>query len=396
MKVNFNLAQGTYKKKAEANWIVDPSVAWVSYTVNGRAPTLAKYIAYDQLLPPNPFLAVTQDGRGNAVFDGGFPKFYNLYAPPPGSGFAQLNGSFKFLYNALNFCAKPGKARNVLFIGDAVRGGHYNLKSEEPTGFLTSIQRVCAAAGFGVGVLDITDFGGAMLTPDFAMLDQYACVVLMSSNYPASPLISPAAVQAFVQYREAGNGVIIITDHGVPDIADIDEAVVGNYSAFYRTANMVAAEFGVFFTGLYDRSPVNVGFIRANYGDHPLYAGLSNDEFIHAGASESKTVVFDYPKYTPAQLKPLAFVDGCYYVQVLAMMHDGTVEFSRFMYCIDPNAIAHVRRLYVRENSNAPWVVNFDKGGWKVYDAPSSQFIQMKSSNTLLWDKDNKEWVNVK
>lgn len=396
MKINFDIQQGTYKKKTEAKWIVDPSVAWVSYTINGRAPTLAQYIAYDQLQPPNPFLAVTQDGRGNAVFDGGFPKYYNMYAPAAGATFAQMNGSFKFLYNALNFCAKPGKARNVLFIGDAADDApNYALKSAAPSGFVTSMQRICAAAGFTASFLSVTDYGGN-LNPSFATLDQFCCVVLMSSAYPGVPLITKEAVQAFVQYREAGNGVIIITDHGVPDIDDIDEAVDGSYSAFYRTANMVAAEFGVYFTGNYDRTPVNVGFLRTTYGDHPLYANITNEESIQAGGSESKVVVFDYRKYTPGQLPPLAFVDGCYFVQVMAYSHDGTVEFSRYMFCIDKNAIVHVRRLYVRPNSNAPWIVNFDKGGWKVYNAAAERFIQMTSSNTLLWDKENKEWVNVK
>lgn len=400
MKVKFDVEQGTYKKKILAQWVLDPSIDWVSYTINGRAPTLAQYIAYDQLAPPNPFLAVTQDGRGNAVFDGGFPKYYNNVGPAAGAGFAQLNGSFKFLHNALKFCVNPAKIaagnNKVLFIGDAADTAvNYALKSTGPSGFLTSMQRVCAAAGLAPSFLSVTDYGGN-LNPSFATLDQFACVVMLSTDYPAVPLITPAAVQAFVQYREAGNGVILITDHGVPDLTDINEAAEGTYSGFYRTANMIAAEFGVYFTGLYDRKPVNVGFIRQTYGDHPLYNGITNAEFIQAGDSESKVVVFDFPKYTPAQLPPLSFNDGCYFVQVMAHMVDGTVEFQRFMFCIDANAMVHVRRLYVRENSAAPWLVNFDKGGWQVYNTEAERFIPMKSSNTLLWDKDNKEWVNVK
>ncbi len=254
MKVKFNIEEGTYKKKIGAQWVLDEDVAWVSYTVDGRTPTKAQYIAYDQLDPPNPFIAVTQDGRGNAVFDGGFPKFYNMYAPAAGAGFAQMNGSFKFLYNAINFCANPTKVaagnKKVLIIGDAASGAeHYSITTTTSTGFLTSFQRVCAAAGYTPSFLTVTDYGGALLNPTLATLDQYALVILMSSDYPGVPKITPEAVQAFVQYREAGNGVIIITDHGVPDIEDINEAVEGSYSAFYRTANMVAAEFGVFFTG---------------------------------------------------------------------------------------------------------------------------------------------------
>lgn len=75
----------------------------VSYNVNGLYPALSEYIAYDTLTPPNPFIAVTQDGLGRVVYDGGFPKFYNQELPGTYTNFAQLPPQFKYLHNAINW-----------------------------------------------------------------------------------------------------------------------------------------------------------------------------------------------------------------------------------------------------------------------------------------------------
>lgn len=53
-----------------------------------------------------------------------------------------------------------------------------------------------------------------------------------------------------------------------------------------------------------------------------------------------------------------------------------------------------IRKLYVRETSTSPWVVNFAKGGWGVYK--QMQLIRMTPANTVMWDAKLKEWVGVK
>lgn len=70
-------------------------MAEVAYTLNGLPPALSEYIAYDTLTPANPFIAVTQDGAGNVVYDGGFPKLYNQYAvlPQPSGYSIRLNAN---------------------------------------------------------------------------------------------------------------------------------------------------------------------------------------------------------------------------------------------------------------------------------------------------------------
>ena len=52
-------------------------VSEYAVTFDGIPPVLAKYIAYDNLTPQNPFIATVEDGLGNILLDGGFPKWYN-------------------------------------------------------------------------------------------------------------------------------------------------------------------------------------------------------------------------------------------------------------------------------------------------------------------------------
>lgn len=52
------------------------------------------------------------------------------------------------------------------------------------------------------------------------------------------------------------------------------------------------------------------------------------------------------------------------------------------------------RLLYVREKSTAPFVVNFAKGGWRVYH--NRAWVSMTPQNTKMWDANLKQWVNVR
>jgi hypothetical protein len=369
------------------------------FTVNGLMPTLSEYVAYDTLNPPNPFIAVTQDGRGNVVYDGGFPKFYNMSAPAAGTAFASLSGAHKYLYNALNFVSNKAKVnagnRKVLILGDAIAAENYPVKSATPTGFYTTFVNVFAIAGYTPVFKDRADYSGT-LNPTLEELDGYCAVLLLSSDYSTpTGRFTAAGVTAMVAYREAGNGVILITDHG-PDIPDVTTAANGAYGAFFRTANQLVAEYGAFFSGLYDRTPVNVGFLRSTYGDHLLYNGMANTDNIAAGPSESRVFIANYPRYKPNELPKLELETGCYNIQILTRLKDGTVEIQRQTICIDKTGAGRtfVRKLYVRETSTSPWVVNFAKGGWGVYK--QMQLIRMTPANTVMWDAKLKDWVGVK
>lgn len=77
-----------------------------------------------------------------------------------------------------------------------------------------------------------------------------------------------------MKFKELGNGIFFVSD-------DLK---------FYNSINTVTSKFKTTFSGYIDRTPVNVGWIRQTYGDHELYKNLRDDEYIHAGGSESNVI----------------------------------------------------------------------------------------------------------
>lgn len=261
----------------------------VSYNRNGLFPALSEYIAFDTLTPPNPFIAVTQDGLGRVVYDGGFPKFYNNVVGTGQTTFAQLPAQLKYLHNAILWVMNPAKVaggnRKVLAIGDATTSENYTLgrtRSTDFTNMFTTLGPI-----LNVEFTVIARLGTGPIDYSFDYLNQFAAVLFMGSAYhtTATAPITQRFIDAMVAYRAAGNGIIFITDHG-DEVSTIEQAAT-NSVGFFASINRISVNFGAWFTGLYDRVPVNVGFIRANYGDHPLYVGLDNSETILAGDSES-------------------------------------------------------------------------------------------------------------
>lgn len=345
--VTTNIPPSTYYGPQTVTLQFGVGVDVVSYTVNGVQPTISEYIAYDTLTPPNPFIAVTQDGRGRVVYDGGFPKFYNESAPAPGTPFSGLTATFKYLYNALNWTADPVKVaqgnKSVLILGDVAASGQFAVKGTDPDDFFTSFTNLCATAGFTPTFRDIGDYAGGQLNPTLAELSPFACIIVVSSTYFGGALITNGAVQDIQTFRSNGGGVIIITDHG-PDIPNIESATPPTDFQFFATANKLAVNFGAYFTGLYDRSPVNVGFLRSTYGDHPLYNGMSNEESIYAGASESRVVVATFPTYTQATVPPIPMnTDGRYTIRILAKKADGTIETFQYIFAIVSGGVVEIR-----------------------------------------------------
>lgn len=533
--ISFDVAEGYYLSPFTANMILSDNVQSLQFSVNGAPPSISKYVAYDQLTPPNPFIAVTQDGRGNVVYDGGFPKFYNSSAPVAGisasismefratcvgagagvnlyyynaftdknvtiaigdklvydmlqnsvnarvgidgitandpgvspgqyslrdwgypdkvikdqnnlnahpatdlgtravnqwyhrefdlsacagqtfvrwsmayegevagdyytrfrdvyildangnikavlfkdtidlpestsaeagaSGYtnlsktlydprSQLTASYKYLYNAILWTANQKKVtagnRKILILGDAIVTGNYAVKSTVASGFNTSFTRLCAAVGFTPTFKDVSDYGGS-LNPTLTELEQYACVLLMSSVYGVNAQITDAAVQAMMTYRENGNGLIIITDHGqvINDIAQAHPLSIGG---FFATANKLVVNFGAYFSGNYNRTPVNVGFLRATYGDHPLYNGMTDAESINAGGSESRVQVASFTSVTPAQVQPFNVSNGTTTIQVAAILKSGEIETYRITYNVVSFKISFSDGQNVRDN----------------------------------------------
>lgn len=152
--INPDVEPRYYASSQTIQWSAESDVREVATNRDGIPPAISEYIAYDDLDPPNPFLAVTQDGNGNVVYDGGFPKFYNRRLPDTlATTFDGLDPSFKFLYNALNFTANPDKPKHVLVIGNSLPGESYGVKEtaeENGTGFRSVLEYVADVAGFDV------------------------------------------------------------------------------------------------------------------------------------------------------------------------------------------------------------------------------------------------------
>ena len=254
----------------------------------------SEYIAYDTLNPPTPFIAVTDDGRGRVVYDGGMLKFTNGRLPTPPTQFSDLPAAFKYLYNAVLWVADPAKVaqghKRVLILGDSITG--YNVTNyTSGTSFGGSFTRLLDLAGFQYTVKNRGDYPTQELDVTSDELDECALVILVSAqeNTPR-PDITDQCVSNLAAFRHNGGGFIVITDHGI-DLPTLESAK-GEYGyRWFRTANKVVTRFGAWFSGNYSRAPVNVGYIRQNYGDHPLYAGMTDDETIHAGATESRVFV---------------------------------------------------------------------------------------------------------
>jgi hypothetical protein len=513
-----SVAPGYYLEAQNASWVLGADVDFVSFNQNGPAPAVSKYIAYDTLTPANPFIAVTQDGNGNVVYDGGFPKFYNNVAPPAGidslfsmeykgtktgapdatnnyyydaftdlpvtiaagdklvydmlqnsadarvgidaitanapgptysirdwggagpgvikdqnglaahpasdlqgravgqwyhrefdltpaaghtfikwslayegelpgvfytrfkevyildstgkvkatlfkdsiklpnststeagaSGYTDtakyiydprsaLSPSFKYLFNAIRWCANPAKAKKILVLGDTTPTGNYPVNSTGANGFQISMQRIASACGFTVDIKDITSYAGSKLNPTLAELNNYALVIMLSTAYDVNnaELITTSAVTDLQTFRQQGGGLIFITDHGAQAITSADQVATAAGTGFYATANRVIVNFGAWFSGNYDRTPVNVGFIRANYGDHPLYSGMTNAENIAAGGSESKVVLPTFQKWVAGNIPNLSIANnGVNTVKAIAVLKNGEIELYSFVYVI--------------------------------------------------------------
>ena len=515
--ISFDVAEGYYTTPFTATVKFGENVRAVQYSVNGAPPTVSKYIAYDKLTPPKPFIAVTQDGKGNVVYDGGFPKLFNsgagnitatsfrlsidlsarrtgnLLVEDPrcmvvisrqsvliaagdklvydvlngsidvragidalsdrdpalypkrstlrnwetplvdqnkidlipkanisdkalnkwyhreidltqcaGETFTKwslcnigitaatytarfadvyiidrngnikatlfkdsldvasnnpedmevvdytevtrkfydprtkIAGSYKYNANVLLWIANYKKIargnRKILILGENGTGFAYSIMGTDGTGLNTSITKLCQAVGliptFKVG----TDYAGGLLNPTADDLKEYTCVLLLSSKYTKIGSLTDNAVNNLVAFRNDGNGLYVVTDHGDGFINNIDEAYPMAYTGFYATANQLVKNFGAYFTGNWDRTAVDVGYIRANYGDHPLFATMTDANTIAAGASESQVYVAEYPTVTPTDVKPFSVGFGKTVIQVAATLMSGEVVTSRVEY----------------------------------------------------------------
>lgn len=540
--ISFDVAEGYYLSPFTTRMILSGNVQSLQFSVNGAPPSISKYVAYDQLVPPNPFIAVTQDGNGNVVYDGGFPKFYNSNAPVAGinasismefratavgvpvgtnayyynaftdkrvtiaigdklvydmmqnsdvaivgldaitenspitdggryslrdwgspgapaivdqnglrshpaqylggravnqwyhrefdlspcagetfvrwsmayegeaagdfytryrdiyildkngaikavlfkdkidlpnststeagsSGYtnlskslydprSQLTASFKYLYNAILWTANSKKLaagnRKILIMGDTLAAANYSVKGTGANSFNLSFTRLCAAVGFTPTFVDPSDYVGGLLDTSLATLEQYACVLFMSAGNGLTQYITDACVANLVEYRKNGSGLIVVTDDG-PVFTNISQAYPPPAVSrqFFATANKLVVNFGAYFSGNYDRTPVNVGFLRTTYGDHPLYAGMADTESINAGGSESRVMLATFASLTPDQVQPFNIPVGKTVIQVAATLNSGEVIAYRIEYNVVSFKITFTDGVVIKDNGQS-------------------------------------------
>lgn len=386
--INVSLEPGAYTG-AQSVTVTFPSGARKAIiTRDDRSPVLTEILAYDTgyILPipsrndgtgdgpivQRPFTAVTQDGRGNVVYDGGFPKFYNTHIKTINGGtypatlpttLAGLPPASKYLLNALSFIANPRKVaqgnRKILFLNNTPRSAIYNLLGSHynpdpgqypgeaggDNGFRDTFQAVAAIGNWIPTFYDCTTGGTAVLDVSLTYLDQFAAVVYLASNGGSSPsasTISEATASNLSQYRSAGNGLAIITDHCGDNYTNLQDAIA-RASAFGHDATKVAKYFGAYFSGDVYRQPVSVGEIRRQIGlpgppeDHPLLAGMADTDKIFAGGSESLIVPELYPGDTVDPANPWTLnmsTAGTYRVNVLFQMDTGEIVTRPLKYTI--------------------------------------------------------------
>jgi hypothetical protein len=369
-----SLEPGQYYTSQALTVTFPPGTRKAIITRDDRSPVLTEILAYDigsttitnGAADPSgpqverPFMAVTQDGRGNVVYDGGFPKFYNVHIQNANGGtypatlpttLAGLAPACKYLLNALTFIANPRKTalgnRKILFLNNTVRSGQYNIlkshynpdpqqNTEGSEGFRDTFDAVCAIGGWVPTYFDVTSQGGTPIDVSLATMDQYCAIVFLASrgeNTVGQSYITPACTQNIAQFRAAGNGVAIITDHCGANYTSVADAVA-NGSVFGGDATKVSQHFGAYFSGNVDRSPVQVSEIRRQIGlpgapeDHPLLAGMSDSEFIFAGGSESIIIPELFTSDVVDETQPWSITfstAGTYRVNVLVQLDDGSI-----------------------------------------------------------------------
>lgn len=356
-----------------------PNTRKAIYTTSDRPPVLSEVIAYDEgpiveggPSVPRPFIAVTQDGRGNVIYDGGFPKFYNMRIyqfankwPTLPYTFDQLPPQFKYLNNALKFCANISKYaagnRKILLLGDVKTGSYCTTISQRypdasgavspqgSVGFKDSFEAIAEAGGWELTIKTSADGPGGRIDYDLDYLEQFVAVIYMSSSaYGAPPANAngytgtPRFIQAMSLYRSAGSGIILITDHANANFTSVADALKRNFY-FVVNANSIATNFGAYFSGNVDRKNVTVGEIRRQLalnggpGDHPLLAGMTNDEIIAAGASESLTEVEVFTDDEVDPLQPLVVdlsTPGIHRVNILVQLEDGSILTKPMLFII--------------------------------------------------------------
>jgi hypothetical protein len=235
------------------------------------------HAAYD--VQGNPFISYLDYQNIRACFDASFPKYYNSYI-----GTTRGDQAKQLYENALNWLDHSNLPNRVLVLGDSTT---YNVKgmNTSTADFGLTLQPWAEEFGYTADLFYFDEFQGGTPTPADFM--QYSVIVFMSSYFSDTPTITESWVTQIESAIRQGVGLLVITDH-----------TQGN-SSFAINGNRIVRRFFAEFSGSIDRtSGTDFDAVRAQYGDHPLIAGMtgtmSGDS--SEGLVETNNAVFD-PDY---------------------------------------------------------------------------------------------------
>ncbi len=338
---------GTYTAPQTITVTGPSDVTGIIVTSDGKDPVVVKTVASSNKYAPAeyPYVQTIEDGRGRAVFDGAFTKYYNAYWNDPSNAsgnptsFAQLSPSFQFLYNAWNFLLKPGGGKRILILGDKYLGGDdsgnddYLVKTTNEDCWYTAMMGLSGLMGFSLTIIkDSSDYAGNMLNPTYAECMNYDIIMLFSSAVDISSgrtYLTNAGAANIAQARRDGVGVYICTDNGGGASGDPNTRYP---EAFYATANiLVAAMVDANFQGNMDFTPgTTVGYNKAKWGDSPLFDNIADTGIVGASTSDSfvnQVVTTNIPLPTTVN------AGAGYTTFKFAVTHtDGSVTFEQYGY----------------------------------------------------------------
>jgi hypothetical protein len=331
----------------------DPQVEQVLITQGNNIPVFSKTLGYDIGPIPGegenverPFLAVTQDGRGNVVYDAGYVKYiddHNVY--PPDVTFDGVKGGIKFLINAMKWASNRGMVNTgnnkMLILGNCANGEDYDIIQPQVGPEIASARTLKLAAklaGFEPTLKNLTSYGGSKLNPTVEELAQYSVVVLVSmagaGDIRINPRITENGISALHYNRKIGTGIVMLTDHCLEWYTSLEDAH-SRISGFPVTAQAVSAAFGTWFTGMVNRANITVGELIATSGPSPLFDNIPLDEGIGASVSESLVMVVERTGVPPDQVAPINMNrDGEWLINVLVINTDGSAAYETYRYFI--------------------------------------------------------------
>ncbi len=344
---------GTYSTPQTVNVTGPSNISGVVVTTDGNDPVVVKTVVSSDKYAPSeyPYVQTIEDGRGRAIFDGAFTKYYNRWwvdasnASGNPTNFTQLAPSFKILYNSLNFLRKDGIGTRLLVLGDKYSGSdsggsdnyiasHFIDDPMGTTGWATSMHGIASLMGFSITIKTSQDYAGNMLDPTFAECMNYDIIFLFSSTVMQPPntsrkFLTPEGAANIAQARRNGVGIYICTDNGGGPSGD---GTVRYPESFYATANiLVGAMTNANFQGNMDFSPgTTVGYNKAKWGDSPLFANLNDSDIMAASDSDS---FVNQAVSNPSPLPTTVDIPEGYTSVKFAIIHtDGSVSFEQYGY----------------------------------------------------------------